>query len=79
MLELNGIVYVKYEEVKDRLEEQDKEIERLKSNINELEKWHKKEIEEWEESKNKSVNSIAIGEHIISLNKIKELKGSDKE
>ena len=31
-------------------------------------------IEEWEESQNKSVNSIAIGEHIISLNKIKELK-----
>ena len=71
MLELNGIVYVKYEEVGERIEEQDKEIERLNNIINEINSI----VEYW--GYDKEHNDISAFR--MAMKNIKDVLGSDKE
>ena len=76
-------------EAKELIEKQSKEIERLNNIINELEKWLKEckdmcanyTFDETYECEYNFYQQIAIADFIKSfiLNKLQELKGSDKE
>ena len=69
-----GMVYLdSYEkdEIIEEMKRQKEEIERLNNIINELEKWLKEEMKD-------KITDIYV-EYQFILNKIKKLKGSDKE
>ena len=83
-MNINGIDYVKYDEIKQSIEEfteeiidKKQEIERLNNIINELEKYCK-EMAHIEENELIAMNDFEEV-YIDVLDKIKELKGSGKE
>lgn len=63
-------------ELNKRLDEREQEIERLNNIINELEKWLKEEIIRMKELTPKS---NIMGHLELVLDKLQELKDSDKE
>ena len=80
----DGIKYIRYDDmismlnrIKEDNEERDKEIERLNNIINELEKYCK-EMAHIEENELIAMNDFEEV-YIDVLDKIKELKGVDKE
>jgi len=62
--------------IKDNLKK-DKEIERLNNIIDELEKYLEQQWLEWKDDSNDEIVAMAKEDKII-LDKLKELKGSDK-
>ena len=62
----------------DRLEEKDKEIERLKNIINELEEYLNQEIIEWQDVSDLWIKA-QVQEDRIVLDKLKELKEENEK
>lgn len=79
----NGNIICEYsvgKYIKQEIEELQRENERLNNTINELEKWLNDEIYRHEEVyKPSNIIFIENGELHKVLDKLKELKGSDKE
>lgn len=86
-LQINGKP-INLKELNDYINSQQQEIERLNNIIDELEKWLKKESNFWKEQQEKAIeygwlefggkyNTTIIYDDVI--NKLQELKGSDKE
>lgn len=78
---------IKYNDYWERVQEKDKEIERLNNIINELEKYCNEEIEDYDKAiSSKILSEIGRDKYeaekacfLDMLDKIQELKGSDKE
>jgi len=73
----NRIVYLNQKginEVVELIKNKDKEIERLNTNWNELEKWIEKERDKWEK-----YNPDCFVYYQSILDRMEELKGVDKE
>ena len=79
-----------YDRLKDRVHEQYDEIKRLNNIINELEKWLESELKRLEkiQNPNRGVKpygqeynnyTLLIGAYDNALDKLRELKGVDKE
>jgi flagellin-specific chaperone FliS len=76
--------YFKNEALENKIEEKDKEIERLNNIINELEKWLEESIEkhtddyiDWKYDRNVYLAGSKKLQNVFD--KLQELKGSDKE
>lgn len=75
----NLLVYKSKEQVADICIAHYKEIERLNNIINELEKYGKQRFNEYEAWKEECKNLCYINGITEMLDKLQELKGSDKE
>lgn len=64
--------------LKEENKEQRKEIERLNNIVNQVEKLAESEYEKYKDKSDVSLNCVALA-NLKILNKLKELKGSNKE
>lgn len=75
----NTTLRIKYEGIKKLLEKKDKETKRLKNVINELEKMIKNDLEFACSMNENGIFNGVIDMLEVYLNKLHELKGSDKQ